>query len=236
MSDDKPGAERPDGTSPRKDIRPDRPESDKASVAPSDEALKSAGADQDVSPMAYRSDLPGPLGWLDNGIARLEAFLLAAGVLLMAANTVSNVVGRFVFSSSIQATEEINRILIILITFAGISYAARHGRHIRMTAFFDMMPPRARKGLMIVIALVTAGFMFALCWYSWGYMMTQMSRGRVLSSLQIPVWVTLVWVPVGFFMTGLQYALTAIKNILAPDIYLSTTVLEGYTDDSEQEV
>ncbi|WP_242511996.1 TRAP transporter small permease [Rhodobaculum claviforme] len=193
-------------------------------------------AEQDVPPSAYRSDLPGPLGWLDNGIARLEAFLLAAGVLLMAANTVSNVVGRFVFGSSIQATEEINRILIILITFAGISYAARHGRHIRMTAFFDLMPPKLRKVLMIVIALVTAGFMFALCWYSWGYLMTQMGRGRLMSSLQIPVWYTLVWVPIGFFMTGLQYFLTAIKNILSPDIYLSTTVLEGYTDEPEQEV
>ena len=226
MSDDKPGAARP--TPP--------PNDDLATTTPSDDALRAAGAVQDDSPSSYRSDLPGPLGWLDNGIARLEAFLLAAGVLLMAANTVSNVVGRFIFGSSIQATEEVNRILIILITFAGISYAARHGRHIRMTAFFDMMPPKARKALMIVIALVTAGFMFALCWYSWGYMMTQMSRGRVLSSLQIPVWITLVWVPVGFFMTGLQYLLTAIKNILAPDIYLSTTVLEGYGDDTEQEV
>ena len=203
---------------------------------PDEDALKAAGAIEDVSPSAYRSDLPGPLGWLDMGIARLEAYLLAAGVLLMAANTVANVVGRFVFGSSIQATEEVNRILIILITFAGISYAARHGRHIRMTAFFDMLRPRLRKALMIVIALVTAAAMFALAWYAWGYMMTQMSRGRLLPSLQIPVWWTLVWVPVGLFMTGLQYLLTAIKNMVASDIYLSTNVLEGYADDTEREV
>lgn len=190
----------------------------------------------DVPASAYKSDLPGPLGWIDTGIARIEAILLAAGVLLMAANSVSNVVGRFVFGSSIQATEEVNRILIILITFAGISYAARHGRHIRMTAFFDMLPGRGRKILMIFIALITAGFMFALTWYSWGYLQTTFGRGRVLPSLQIPVWWTLVWVPVGFFMTGLQYLLTAIKNIIEKDIYLSTNVLEGYTDESEQEV
>jgi hypothetical protein len=36
-------------------------------------------------------------------------------------------------------------------------------------------------------------------------------------------------------MTGLQYLLTAIKNIIEPDIYLSTSVLEGY-DDNEREV
>lgn len=185
---------------------------------------------------SYKSALPGPLGWIDNGIARAESFLLAAGVLLMAANTVANVVGRFGFGSSIQATEEVNRILIILITFAGISYAARHGRHIRMTAFFDMLPMKPRKVLLIAISLITAGFMFALTWYSWGYLQTTLGRGRLLPSLQFPVWWTLVWVPVGFFMTGLQYLLTAIKNMLEKDIYLSTNVLEGYADENEQEI
>jgi TRAP-type C4-dicarboxylate transport system permease small subunit len=196
----------------------------------------SNAVDEDAGLASYRSDLPGPLGWIDTGIARLEAFLLAAGVLLMAANTIANVVGRYGFGTSIQSTEEVNRVLIILITFAGISYAARHGRHIRMSALFDMLPGPGRKALMVAIALVTAGFMFTLAWYSWGYLTTTFSRGRVLPSLQIPVWWTLIWVPAGFFMTGLQYTLTAIKNLLEKDIYLSTSVLEGYSDDSDQEV
>jgi C4-dicarboxylate transporter, DctQ subunit len=212
------------------------PNRDPKHPVPPDLQDVTGSAGEDVPASAYVSDLPGPLGWIDTGIARAEAFLLAAGVLLMAANTVANVIGRFMLGSSIQATEEVNRVLIILITFAGISYAARHGRHIRMTAFFDMLPVKARKALMIVIALITAGFMFALTWYSWGYLQTTLGRGRVLPSLQIPVWWTLVWVPVGFFMTGLQYLLTAIKNIIEKDVYLSTNVIEGYGDDSEQEI
>jgi TRAP-type C4-dicarboxylate transport system permease small subunit len=179
----------------------------------------------------YQSTLPGVLGTIDNTISRIESLLLATGVLLMALNTISNVVGRFVFQSSIFFSEELNRILIILITFAGISYAARQGRHIRMSAIFDALPPRPRKILMVVIALVTAVFMFGLAWYSTQYILTQAGRGRVLPSLQIPVWIILVWVPVGFFMTGLQYGLTAIKNLIEKDIYLSTSVLEGYDDD-----
>jgi C4-dicarboxylate transporter, DctQ subunit len=232
-----------DGDDQVSDHKPQDPraplsETRKGQVAAGQEgaAPRSPALSEDAAPTAYRSDLPGPLGWVDVGVARLEAFVLSAGVLLMAGNTVANVIGRFVFGSSIQTTEEVNRILIILITFAGISYAARHGRHIRMTAFFDMLPTRPRKVLMIVISLVTAAAMFALAWYAWGYMMTQMSRGRLLPSLQIPVWWTLVWVPVGLFMTGLQYLLTAIRNIVSSDIYLSTSVLEGYADDTEREV
>lgn len=179
----------------------------------------------------YRSSLPGFLGTIDMAIARIEAVALAGGVLLMAANTIANVLGRFVFQQSIFFSEELNRILIILITFAGISYAARHGRHIRMSAIYDEMPPHLRKALMVVIALVTALFMFGLCYYAVGYIITQAGRGRVLPALQIPVWWIYLWVPVGFFMTGAQYLLTAIKNLLERDIYLSTHVLEGYDDD-----
>tara|TARA_R110002020_G_scaffold20374_73_gene69809 strand:+ start:6588 stop:7217 length:630 start_codon:yes stop_codon:yes gene_type:complete len=179
----------------------------------------------------YKSSLPGLLGTIDIAISRIEAVVLAGGVLLMAANTISNVVGRFVFQQSIFFSEELNRILIILITFAGISYAARHGRHIRMSAIYDEMPPHVRKILMVVISLVTAIFMFGLCYYAIGYILTQAGRGRLLPALQIPVWWIYLWVPVGFFMTGAQYALTAAKNLLERDIYLSTNVLEGYDDD-----
>jgi hypothetical protein len=36
-------------------------------------------------------------------------------------------------------------------------------------------------------------------------------------------------------VTGTQYLLTAIKNIIEKDVYLSTNVLEGY-DDPEAEI
>ena len=123
------------------------------------------------------SSLPGVLGTIDTGVAWVESVMLAAGVLLMAANTVANVIGRFVFQSSLFFSEELNSILIVLITFAGISYAARHGRHIRMSAMFDALPPKGRKAMMVLIAAVTAVFMFGLCWYSVGYIITQALRG-----------------------------------------------------------
>jgi TRAP-type C4-dicarboxylate transport system permease small subunit len=181
------------------------------------------------------SDLPGFLGLVDTAIAKIEAVMLAAGVLLMAANTVANVIGRFVLKSSIFFTEELNSILIVLITFAGISYAARHGRHIRMSAIFDTLPPAGRRVMMILISAVTAVFMFGLAWYALGYIITQAGQGRVLPALQVRVWWMYIWVPVGFFMTGVQYALTAVKNLTHEDVWLSTLVLEGY-EEKETEV
>jgi len=192
-------------------------------------------SDEKAARSERESGLPGILGTIDWLISQIEAFLLAGGVLLMAANTIANVVGRFVFQYSLFFSEELNRIIIILITFAGVGYAARHGRHIRMSAIYDTLPAKARKVLMVIIAIVTSLAMFALCYFSISYIGKVMSSGRVLPALQIPVWWIFVWVPVGFFITGTQYALTAVKNLIEKDVYLSTNVLEGY-DDTEAEV
>jgi len=183
----------------------------------------------------YRSGLPGFLGTIDTFISKLEAVILAVGVLLMAANTIANVIGRFVFGSSIFFSGEINRILIIMITFAGIGYAARHGRHIRMSAIYDALPTGGRKALMIVIALFTSLVMFFLLYYSIIFIIDLYERGRVLPALGVPIWFIYVWVPLGFLITGIQYLLTAIKNFTSRDVYLSTSVLDGYKD-TETEV
>ena len=178
----------------------------------------------------YESTLPGVIGMFDNAISRIESVMLALGVMLMAINTIANVVSRAI-GSTIFFSEELNRILIILITFAGIGYAARHGRHIRMSALYDALPAKTRKVLMIVITVITALTMFALCYFAIGYIAKVAKSGRVLSAMQIPVYWIYLWVPIGFFITGVQYALTALKNVVQKDIYLSTHVLEGYEED-----
>lgn len=179
---------------------------------------------------AYESGLPGWFGTLDEWIARGEAIMLAAGVLLMAINTCVSVVARFVFGEGLFFSGEINRILIIFITFAGLGYAARHGRHIRMSALYDIFPVKGRKVLMIIIALFTSVVMFFLCYYASGYINTLYDRGRILPALGVEIWWIYVWAPVGFAITGIQYLLTAIKNIGSDQVYLSTRVTDDYTN------
>ncbi|HSP30697.1 MAG TPA: TRAP transporter small permease [Halomonas sp.] len=184
---------------------------------------------------SYHSGVPGILGVIDTAISKMESVILAVGVLLMALNTVTNVIARFVFGNSIMFSGELNRILIIMITFAGIGYAARHGRHIRMSAIYDALPVGGRKVLMICIATLTALVMFFLFYYSIVYILDLYSKGRVLPSMGLPIWIIYLWVPMGFLITGIQYLLTAVKNLTSHDVYLSTGVVDGYKD-TETEV
>lgn len=189
---------------------------------------------EDESEINYHSGLPGVLGVIDTAISKIESVILALGVLLMALNTVINVIARFVFGNSIMFSGELNRILIIMITFAGIGYAARHGRHIRMSAIYDTLPVGGRRALMVFISLFTSLLMFFLLYYSLVYIQDLYGKGRVLPALSLPVWMIYVWVPMGFLITGIQYLLTAVKNLTSRKVYLSTGVVDGYEETDTQ--
>jgi TRAP-type C4-dicarboxylate transport system permease small subunit len=205
------------------------------SRAGGDPSLQGAGQDPGGKSAPQFSGVLKPLALLDDVISRFEAVVLGVGVLVMATVSVANVIGRFAFGHSLFFVEELNQFLIVLITFVGIGYAARKGRHIRMSAIYDSLPDRWRKALMVAIALITAAAMFVLAYYAYIYVDKVAATGRVAPSLRVPIYLTLLWVPVGFAITGIQYLLTAVVNLLRRDVYLSVAVVDSF-DDSEVQV
>lgn len=167
---------------------------------------------------------------LDRGIRGFEWIVLSWGVLIMAANSIANVIGRFVFGQSIYFSMELNQFLMVLITFMGLGYAARQGRHIRMSAIYDQLPDAGRKILMIVIAAVTAAIMFVLAYYSFSYVHRIWELEKVTPSMRVPLWLTYVWVPLGFVITGIQYVLTVYRNLRSTEIYLSYEKVDSYEE------
>jgi TRAP-type C4-dicarboxylate transport system permease small subunit len=200
-----------------------------------DQSDQTPEGNTDGSPRTQFGGVLKPLAWLDTVIAHFEAFVLAAGVIIMAVMSVANVVGRFVLGESLFFVEELNRFLVVLITFVGLGYAARMGRHIRMSALYDSFPDALRKVVMVVICLITAAAMFTLAWYAYWYVVSVANTGRIAPSLRIPVYVTFVWVPIGFVITGIQYLLTAVANLTRPDVYISASIVDSY-DESETKV
>lgn len=207
-------------------------------MAEPDKPAGEPGKGQGVAAAPRRAGFGGllrPLAILDGALARFEAVVLALGILLMALNTMANVLGRFLLGESIFFATELNQFLIVLITFIGVGYAVRHGRHIRMSAIYDALPDGLRKVLMVAICLVTAAAMFVLAWYAYLYVASVADTGRIAPSLRIPVYLTLLWVPVGFVITGIQYILTAVANLTRKDVYISATLVDSY-DETEAKV
>jgi TRAP-type C4-dicarboxylate transport system permease small subunit len=174
----------------------------------------------------------GLLNAFDGGLASVEKFILAAAVILMALNTCANVVARVGFNTSVFFTEELNRFLIVLVTFIGASTAARIGRHIRMSAFSDLLSDRPRKILVVVMCLTTALILFMLTKFAIDRVYSMAAIGRVTPSLRVPSWILYSVVPVGLFLTGLQFLFAAITNLLRDEVYLAPKVPDTKLDEA----
>ncbi len=149
-----------------------------------------------------------------------EIIVLSVGVFILAALLIANVVARNFFRS-IYFAEEVSMILVIFITFVGLSYAVRKARHIRMGAIFDAFNPKLQKIMIYIIAGYSGFIMFLMAYYAYEYVATARMTMQVTSSLRIPYWMIVVIVIVGFFMAGIQYIRTIIKNIREEDVWLS---------------
>ncbi len=157
---------------------------------------------------------------------QLEKLIIGSGVMLMMINSVSNAIGRYVFDKSIYFSEELNQFLIVWITFVGFAYAIRKGRNIRMTAVYDSMSHRTKKILTIIIAISTSILLFYLSYNAVFYIQELKEIRRLSSALQFPVYIVYAIIPVGLFMSGVQYLISFMMNITHKEIYISYDVIE----------
>ncbi|MBS61720.1 TRAP transporter small permease [Salinisphaera sp.] len=170
------------------------------------------------------------LNAIDQAFGWLERIVVAGSVLLMAALMSAHVVGNLLFDRGIPGTYEVTEMLIVIMTFVGVGYAARCARHISMSAIYDQLSGWARKGLLIVICLGTGALMFYFAYKSAQYDITLYERGRASSSLGVPLWMVNLALPIGFTLAGVQYLLTIVRNLVSDDIYRSFNEKEEYSD------
>lgn len=166
----------------------------------------------------------------DRWVERLERLILAVSIMLMAAVNIANAVGRTVFNNSLTFAEEANQILLVFITFMGIGFAARIGRHIRMTAIYDQLSGTPRKVLQLLSTAGTSALLFALAYYGGLFMASKMQYGGTTPALGIPWYAVYVVVPLGFFLGGLQFALAALRNLTTPGVHTSFRHEESYDE------
>lgn len=187
--------------------------------------------------MQSDSDRPvkaSPLRKLNRGVGKLvnavEVSILVFCVAALGILLITNVVAR-TFFQSIYFAEEVSTFLVLLTTFAGVSYGVRKARHIRMGAFLDAMPPKMEKTFIIIISLISAVVMGIMTWFSFEYLMNAMSRSHMTPALRVPKWTFYVIIPVGFGLACIQYIRTIIKNLIEKEPWQSPDQQSEYEDE-----
>ncbi len=164
-------------------------------------------------------------------VRRLEAWTLAAAMLLMAAATILNVIARNTTGNSLASTEELNQFLIVVVCFVGLSHAAGEGRHIRMSAISDVLPRTWRRWLAVLVTSSTAALLAYLAWLAWNY-----ARGvdRISPVLGVPLSTIYLVAPFGLGLGAVQFALAAWANLTGTEAYLAYGIPDEYEDEAPE--
>jgi TRAP-type C4-dicarboxylate transport system permease small subunit len=183
-----------------------------------------------------QSGLSGPFAKIDRVLVIVEEFILSYGIIALATLLMVNIMSRLITGHSIIFVQETAQAIVVIVTFLGLGYCARKARHIRMSALYDIMPEKVRKIMIILMALVTCIVMAAMGYWSFLYLLKVKASSAVTPMLRFPVWMINVWVPIGFFMAAIEYALTIYKNLTTSEVYLSVEIPDGYEDETIGEI
>lgn len=142
--------------------------------------------------------MEGRLEKIYQGVNRiLNAFGVTLFILIFSV-VLLQVFMRYVLGSPLVWSEELARYLFIWVSYLGWVFASRGGTHIRISAFFDALPPAVKRWIWILHQILILVFAFVLGWL--GYRM-------VLKNLDVPT-ITL------FFTYSVVYLAVPICSLL----------------------
>lgn len=156
---------------------------------------------------------------IDSVWESIERAILSLTTIMMSLMLVSNAISRYFFNKSWPFTEEVGKIGIIVLTFMGIGYAARKGMHIEMSGFYDLLPAKAQRILGIFINLISA-LVLVLCTYlAILYVHHLYVLNQVSTILRVPLYLTMMVIPIGFLLGSIRYFVDFGKRIVNKDSF-----------------
>jgi len=154
---------------------------------------------------------------LINRMSQFSGYLAALSILAATLIIVEQVVVRYVFNMPTIWQVETAVYLLIAATFLGAPYGLKENAHINIDMLIIYIPAGVRRKLDIVTSVIAMLFCFFLA-YRGAIMWWEAYEGNWSSSslLSVPLIYPYALIPVGMFLTGLQYAVK-IAGMLFPN-------------------
>lgn len=116
---------------------------------------------------------------------------------------------RYVLNNSLGWTEEIARMLLIVLTYVGAVVCARKNSHIRVDLILDLLPGKARLAAVRFIDLVSAIFFLFLSWTSMQFALVTRLK---MSSIEIPKNIIFWICAVALLLMAIHYFIHFLKG------------------------
>ena len=159
--------------------------------------------------------------WAYERLRRLNLLLVwAAGAAIVIINllTVVEVFTRYFLRNPATWTLPLSSYLLLYVIYLSTSYTLQEGGHVGMEFVVEMLPPRWRGGLKRLQDFLGLAFVLLFFWQAWRIARRAIVEGqRDISTLNMPLSVITIILPVGLGLMALTYLCMIIDGFLRPD-------------------
>ena len=142
-------------------------------------------------------------------VGKIEYFLVALMIAIMAIVNFLQVVFRYVIEGSLPWSEELLRFLFVWTTFLGAGIGVRKGAHLGLTIIVNNLPPKLKKFVVFVNYLICIVFSAIIGMLGLSIVSMQAEFNVRSSAMVIPMyWISLA-IPVSFALIILHFATLA---------------------------
>jgi TRAP-type mannitol/chloroaromatic compound transport system permease small subunit len=152
------------------------------------------------------------IDWFIDLVGRTISWLALAVALVMG----TNVFLRYGFGIGEIWAQELEWHLLVPLTLVGMSYALRHGEHVRVDVLFTNFSERAKHAVNVISALLAVIFSALVIWLSLAYVAQSWAMGEGSPNPGgIPaLYVMKAMIPLGFALLLLQSLAQAIQSAI----------------------
>ncbi|MGE0503568.1 MAG: TRAP transporter small permease [Rhizobiaceae bacterium] len=144
--------------------------------------------------------------WLGRNIDGLVAGLAMAAALWVFAQ---EMVARWVFNTSLTWSEDLSRVLLVVMVYFGAAAVAAEDRHIRVEFVLDALPSNIQRVVRLLIDIACLAFALMAVWLGLRLVRDTAAIGLSFahSGFALPVWVAQSCIPVSFAIMSVRIAM-----------------------------
>lgn len=152
-------------------------------------------------------------------IDKVEKGFLAVLLLFATGLLFTNVVLRYCFQSAIFWTEEMLRYIMVWITLIGMSICVSEDSHISIDVLSNLIKPKHRKILKIVLNILGLIFGLFFLYVSTKFVIQIKSTGQVSATIwDTPMYIIYSCFPIGFLLYSVRSVEMIIKFVKGGDV------------------
>jgi len=139
-----------------------------------------------------------------HALLKMESFLLVSLFLTMLITSVTQIILRNLFDMGIVWADTFLRISVLWLGLMGALVASRTNNHISMNLGQKYLSDHNQIRVKIILYFFTAAICFIISWFGSNLVLMEYEEAG-LAFAYIPIWVTVLIIPIAFVIMGLRY-------------------------------